>query len=648
MKYSRIIVGFLVAVTALIVTGCARMGSPDGGWYDETPPRVIGANPAEGAVNVKAKQFYVDFNEFIKIENASENVIVSPPQTEAPEIKSQGKRISIKLVDSLKANTTYTIDFSSSISDNNEGNPLGNYTYTFSTGDRIDTLEVAGYVINAENLEPVKGILVGLYDNLSDSAFYKLPMLRVARTDSRGHFIVRGVAPGRYHIFALQDQDGDYRYGQRSEMMGFSDQIIEPTFKDDIRQDTLWKDSLRIMSIDRVHYTHFLPDDVCLRVFNATISTRYLLKSERPDPRYLLLNYSYPDSVLPTIKGLNFDATDAFLIERPVAGKDSLLYWLRDTALVNQDTLRLSVTTSITDTLGVLRQQTDTLEFLSKVSYARRLKEQQKKIEEWQKDQEKKKKRGEPYDSIMPPEALALKFEPSQSLDPDQNITITSPTPLEPVDTGMIHLYSHQQNDSLWYKEPYDLRRLSDMTYVLRASWRPDMEYSLETDSAAFRDIYGTVTKAQKMGLKVPGNDTYASLLITINGMSGKHLLVNLLDKSGNVVKTDTVDNGQAEFYYLKEGDYYVSLIIDANHNGKWDTGDYDLKLQPEQVYFYPEKITCKAKWDMTVSWNPTEKPLYQQKPADITKQKADKEKKIQNRNAQRAAKLGIQYLPQK
>lgn len=648
MKYSRIIVGFVIAVAALIVAGCARMGSPDGGWYDETPPRVIGANPAEGAVNVKAKQFYVDFNEFIKIENASENVIVSPPQTEAPEIKSQGKRISIKLVDSLKANTTYTIDFSSSISDNNEGNPLGNYIYTFSTGDRIDTLEVAGYVINAENLEPVKGILVGLYDNLSDSAFCKLPMLRVARTDSRGHFIVRGVAPGRYHIFALQDQDGDYRYGQRSEMMGFSDQIIEPTFKDDIRQDTLWKDSLRIMSIDRVHYTHFLPDDVCLRVFNATISTRYLLKSERPDPRYLLLNYSYPDSVLPTIKGLNFDATDAFLIERPVAGKDSLLYWLRDTALVNQDTLRLSVTTSITDTLGVLRQQTDTLEFLSKVSYARRLKEQQKKIEEWQKDQEKKKKRGEPYDSIMPPEALALKFEPSQSLDPDQNITITSPTPLEPVDTGMIHLYSHQQNDSLWYKEPYDLRRLSDMTYVLRASWRPDMEYSLETDSAAFRDIYGTVTKAQKMGLKVPGNDTYASLLITINGMSGKHLLVNLLDKSGNVVKTDTVDNGQAEFYYLKEGDYYVSLIIDANHNGKWDTGDYDLKLQPEQVYFYPEKITCKAKWDMTVSWNPTEKPLYQQKPADITKQKADKEKKIQNRNAQRAAKLGIQYLPQK
>lgn len=648
MKYSRIIVGFLVVVTAWIVASCARMGSPDGGWYDETPPKVIGAEPAEGAVNVKAKQIYVDFNEFIQIDNASENIIVSPPQAETPEIKTQGKRISIKLADSLKANTTYTIDFSSSISDNNEGNPLGNYTYTFSTGNSIDTLEVGGYVISAETMEPVKGILVGLYDNLSDSAFHKLPMLRVARTDSRGHFTIRGVAPGRYHVYALQDQDGDYRYGQRSEMIGFCDDIIQPTFKDDIRQDTLWKDSLHITSIDRVHYTHFLPDDICLRVFNATVTTRYLLKSERPDPRYFLLNYSYPDSVLPTIKGLNFDATEAFLVERPVEGKDSLFYWLRDTALVNQDTLRLSVTTSITDTLGVLRQQTDTLELLSKISYARRQKEQQKKVEEWQKEQEKKKKHGEPYDSIMPPEALNLTFEPSNSLDPDQNVTITSSTPLIPVDTSMVHLYSHQQNDSLWYKEPYELRRLSDMRYELRAAWRPDMEYSLETDSAAFQDIYGAVATAQKQGLKVPGNDTYASLLITIKGLDGQHLLVNLLDKSGKIVKTDSIDNGQAEFYYLSEGDYYVSLIVDANRNGKWDTGDYDLKQQPEQVYFYPEKITCKAKWDMTIDWNPMQRPLYQQKPAEITKQKADAEKKIQNRNAQRAAKLGIQYVPQK
>ena len=143
------------------------------------------------------------FDEFIKIENATEKVVVSPPQMEQAEIKSTGKRIEIQLKDSLLPNTTYTIDFSDAISDNNEGNPLGNYTYSFATGDHKDTLEVSGCVLQADNLEPVKGILVGLYGEMEDSCFIKKPMLRVARADSRGHFIIRGVAPGNYRIYAL-------------------------------------------------------------------------------------------------------------------------------------------------------------------------------------------------------------------------------------------------------------------------------------------------------------------------------------------------------------------------------------------------------------------------------------------------------------
>ena len=145
----------------LTLYACARMGSPDGGWYDETPPRVIGATPEDKATGVKGRKIHIRFNEFIKVDNATENVVVSPPQLEAPEIKAGGKNITVELKDSLKPNTTYTIDFSDAISDNNEGNPLGGYTYTFATGQKIDTLEVSGYVLAAENLEPGKGILVG-------------------------------------------------------------------------------------------------------------------------------------------------------------------------------------------------------------------------------------------------------------------------------------------------------------------------------------------------------------------------------------------------------------------------------------------------------------------------------------------------------
>src|SRR3712207_6237039 len=123
------------------------------------------------------------------------------------------------------------------------------------------------------------GILVGLYANHADSAFQKLPMLRVGRTDGRGRFVIKGVAPGSYRCYALKDADGNYMFTQKSEMMAFSHDLIVPSSKPDIRQDTIWADSLRIRNIERVPYTHFLPDDVTLRAFNPIVTDRFFLKS---------------------------------------------------------------------------------------------------------------------------------------------------------------------------------------------------------------------------------------------------------------------------------------------------------------------------------------------------------------------------------
>ena len=207
----------LYVLLMLLVVSCARMGSPDGGWYDETPPKVVGSTPEDKGTNVKAKKITINFDEFIKIENAQEKVIVSPPQLEQAEIKAAGKRIIVELKDTLKDNTTYTVDFSDAISDNNEGNPMGNYTFSFSTGDQIDTLEVSGYCLNAENLEPIKGISVGLYPyDAPDSIFHKEPMIRISRTNGGGQFTIKGVAPGAYRAFALQDADGDFVLSQKS------------------------------------------------------------------------------------------------------------------------------------------------------------------------------------------------------------------------------------------------------------------------------------------------------------------------------------------------------------------------------------------------------------------------------------------------
>ncbi len=643
IKANTLFLPFYLLVFLLLVS-CAKMGQPDGGWFDETPPKVIGASPADGAVNVNQKKINIYFDEFIKLDNPSEKVVVSPPQLEQPEIKSAGRRIQISLVDSLKANTTYTIDFSDAISDNNEGNPMGNYTYSFSTGAAIDTMEVSGHVLESENLEPVKGILVGLYADHADSAFRTKPMLRVSRTDSRGRFVIKGLAPGSYRIYALQDQDGDYKFSQKSEKIAFSHDIIVPSCKPDVRQDTTWVDSLHIKSIDQVDYIHFLPDNIVLRAFTEPLTDRFFLKAERQKANSFTLFFSYGDSILPQIKGLNFDAENAFLVEASEK-KDTITYWLKDTALVNQDTLLMDITYRMTDSTGVLVNKTDSAqEILSKEPYAKRMKNMEKELAAWTKKQEKKKKKGEPYDSVMEVKPLDVQLSVSSQFDPDQNVIFSFPTPLAKVDTAAIHLYA--KHDTLWYRAPMEFLPLENRKYELRGEWRPDIEYSLEVDSAAFEDIYGLASKPIKQGFKVNSLDTYGTLLVNITSLHDLPLIVQLLDAQDKVVKETKTVNGVAEFYYLKPQKYYMRLIVDRNNNGKWDTGNYASDQQAEEVYYYPEAIECKAKWDLTESWDPLARELSLQKPGAITKQKPDKEKKVKNQNVQRAAKLGIQYVP--
>lgn len=632
----------IVIAFVLAVAGCAKKGQPDGGLYDETPPRIVGATPADKAVGVSPKKVTIYFDEYITVDNPTEKVVVSPPQIEMPEIKGAGKKIVVELRDSLKPATTYTIDFSDAISDNNEGNPLGNYTYSFSTGDHIDTLEVAGSVVDASNLEPVKGILVGLYPTTpdmaftaADTAFTTTPFLRVSRTDSRGRFIVKGVAPGQYRIYALQDMDNNYFFSQKSEMLAFSRDIIVPACKPDVRQDTLWRDSLHIDSIVPVRYTHFLPDDIVLKAFTEVQTDRYFLKSERQKPEAFTLFFSNGDSRLPEVRGLNFDDRGAFVVEASEKN-DTVTYWLRDTALVNTDTLRMEVRYMGTDTLGALVSNTDTLEILPRESYEKRMKRMEREREEWQKKQEKARKRGDVYLTEMPAEALEPEYDIESEPAPDRNITVVMPSPLARIDTAAIHLYS--RHDTLWYRSPMVFREREGKprTYELLGEWRPGTEYSLEIDSAAFTDIYGRVSGGMKKGFRVRTLDSFGSLIMTVEGMADTAIVVELLDTQDRVVKSVRTSDGTAEFFYIKPATYYMRMFVDSNGNGKWDTGDYAAGRQPEEMCYYPERIECKAKWDISLSWNPLERAGDRQKPMAITKQKPDKEKTIKRRNEER------------
>ncbi len=646
----------VLSVVVCTVLSCARMGSPDGGWYDERPPKVLRTVPDNRGTNIAGKKINIYFDEFIALDNATENVIISPPQVEAADIKNKGKSIQVVINDSLKANTTYTIDFSSAIKDNNEGNVMGNYTFAFSTGEAIDTLEVAGYVLDAQTLEPIESILVGLYlidDSLTTDSdivqqFHSEPMLRVARTDETGHYSIKGVKQGSYHIYALKDVDGNFFLTPQSgEQTAFYDDIITPYVIDDTRQDTTWKDSLHIESIQRVPYKHYLPDDIILRAFTEENTDRAYLKSDRSDPEKFTIYFTYGDSLLPEVRGLNFDFANNHLVEAS-AKNDTITYWLTDTTLVNTDSLQIELTYRMTDTLGELVSFTDTLMMLPKVSLEKRLKQQQNDYDEWFKKEKKKAKKGLDYDSIMPPKPVKLTTNAKGNLNPDQNITYEFATPIATIDTAKINLYI--KRDTLWYNTRWLLRDKPEAnirSYEILAEWQPGSEYSLEVDSAAFIDIYGRASSPQKSGLKVKSLDEFGTLQVNMPTMKGKTIIAQLLDQSGKVTKEYLTTDGVARFWYLAERDYYFRIIVDRNDNGIWDTGLFDSLTQPEEIYYYPKEISCRAKWDITETWNPMAKALNEQVPAKLRKSTSSKNKNTKrNRNQLRANNLGIE-LPE-
>ena len=624
----------------IVVYSCASMGNPDGGPYDEEPPKFVRSTPKPFAINSKEKKVTIEFDEFIKLEKAAEKVVVSPPQLEQPEIKASGRKVVVGLVDSLRPNTTYTIDFADAIVDNNEGNPLGNYAFTFSTGTTIDTMEVSGTVLSASDLEPVKNIQVGLHSDLSDSAFMKKPFDRVSRTDSRGHFSIRGIAPGKYRIYALMDGNQNYLFDSKTEMIAFSDSIIIPAMEDAMRQDTIWKDSLTIDTIKSVGYTRFLPDDIILRAFKEENDRQYFTRSERDKENHFVLTFSARADTLPTLKGLNFDERDAFIIEK-TDRNDSICYWIKDSLIYQMDTLEIQMDYLATDTLDRLVPQTDTLFLANKLTRAEREKLEAKAAEEKEKERKKKEKKGEKIEP-EPTKFLTLNVDAPSAFDLDRNVYLSFDEPVASIDTAAIHM--EIKKDSLWEEIPFLF--VSDSVlprkYEILAEWEPEKEYQLSIDSMAFKGVYGLHTNKVKQTMKVKKLNEYGTILLNITGADST-AVVELLDGSGKVLRQQRITpQNTADFYYLNPGTkFYIRLFNDRNGNGVWDTGKYSEHLQPEEVYYFPKVWEMKANFDFEENWNINAVPVEKQKLDEIKKQKPEETKKIQDRNKERARKLG-------
>lgn len=659
-RQSDILNKFRNAASAILtfaaLSGCAAIGNPDGGAFDEQPPRITGTSPKMESTGFKGHKVTIDFNEFIKLENASEKVVISPPQNEQPEIKTLGKRIQVELFDTLIPNTTYSIDFADGIVDNNEGNPLGDFCFRFSTGDNLDTLEVSGYVLNAANLEPLKGMTVGLHSDLSDSAFYTKPFERVSRTDASGHFTVRGIAPGKYRIYAVKDMDQTFSYSQRNEIIAWMDSVIVPSSEQRFREDTIYTEDGRVDTTVSVQYTLFTPNDITLLAFTPQPNIQYMKRADRTNHEKFSLSFALPLDSMPMIRGLNFNDSDAYYIQHSER-YDSLIFWLKDSNVYYMDTLSLSVTYMASDSTGQMVETTDSLNLVPKKSRQRILNELARKEEEESKarDKELKKleKKGDTLGmmALLKPKEKFLQYrlDGGSSVSVYKDIRLIFEEPVTFLSDTAIHVF--QKVDTVFQKVPFEVEQDSLMLlgYTIYAEWKPGQTFMITVDSASIRNMYGLYNEPLSQKITFAELNKFSTLTVNVANPKPSYV-VRLLDSKGSVTRTGTLEDGAVTFYLLNPGKYYVSMLNDINGNGRWDTGEYDEKRQAEEIWYINKEFNLKQDWfHETDSWDIRDTKLTEQKPAGILKAKNDKKKvDVHKKNVERLEKKAQQIQAEK
>lgn len=614
MNNSKSLYYIFIIIAAAVMYSCANIGNPSGGPIDKTPPIFMRSNPTPNAVNVKDRKIEIFFDEIVTLKDPSTKIIVSPAQTEMPRMSALGRKVTVELVDSLLPNTTYTIDFSNSIQDNNEGNAIDNFAFAFSTGSVIDSMRVSGYVLDSRTLEPMQSVVVGLQSNLADSAFHKEKLQRVALTNDRGQFTIRNVSPGSYHIFALKDLDRDYKFGNPTEDIAFLDSIIVPSIGSREAADTVYNDLNEIDTIMRATRPAYFPNDILLSMFNEDRKSQYLANNLRVDSTRISLTFAAASDTLPSLSivGRNDVPDQWYTLERSQTN-DTLTYWIRPTHLVSADTLMVATTYLRTDTASNLSWGTDTLKFT------------------FQRQKAKKKKKNEETDSLEQIRFMELHPLANGTQEVYAPLLLQTGTPIERYSREAFHLQRKLQNDTTFYPAEIKSIALRDSTLsrrdlMLKVDWEPGAAYKLAVDSLAMTDIYGLQTKPLKVDFNVRKMEEYGNIVFNITAVRDS-AIVELLDGTEKIVLRAPVKNHRAELLNLLPGKYYARLFIDRNGNGKYDTGNYDMHLQPEETVYYPGAINLKKNWDVEQTWDIYATPIDKQKSEAIKKNKPERKK---------------------
>lgn len=590
---------------------CAKQIAPTGGPKDEKPPTPIKSNPINYSKNFKGKKIIILFDEFVVLKDANQEVLVSPPLKEKPELKLRGKNILIKLNDTLKENTTYGINFYNAITDLNEGNVLKDFAFEFSTGNSFDSIYLSGNVKNAFNYKSEKNLYVMLYKAFNDSTPRTQLPEHIAKTDEEGNFLIANMRNEPYYIFALKDLNNNMLFDLPSESIAFLDSTFKPSFKEVEMIDTLvfidsispdLKDTVFFDSVYvRKEYVSTI-NNVQLLMFQEDFEQQFFRKAYRPERQQVVFAFNRylkdSISVFPFVNNELFK--QKWFVSEKQSTPDSLVYWITDSTIFNNDSLKFQLNYTMLDSNKQNFIKTDTLTlFFEDIKKKKEKKKKKFSIGKILNTEEKKNK-----DSIAPPSLLTFTSNANALLDLNKNVFFISRFPIKNINDTAIR-FVKIVDDTVEQAMNYSLITDSMFIRQINLKFKKDEneKFKLLIPAGSFTDIYNNINDTLEYEFSTQKLNYYGTIKMEIVGVK-ENSIVQLLNNKEEVmietnINTDTVLN----FKYLNPQKYSLKLFYDTNNNKKWDTGNYKKTKQAELVFYFDAEIEVISNFDYDYKW---------------------------------------------
>lgn len=606
----RNITKYILIVAVLLAYGCAQQGAPTGGPKDEDPPILLKAEPSNYSINFEEKKIQLTFDEYLDMGNFVQELIVSPPMEEKPEIKLRNKTLIIEFEEELKEDITYTFNFGEGIKDLNEKNVLMNFEYVFSTGDYLDSLSIKGRLKNAFDLSIVEPpIYVMLYTELRDS----MPLIDipyyVGRSDKEGNFAVNNLRPDDYKLFVLKDGNNNFLFDLPAEEIAFLDSSL---FVDADYFKTTLLESGKYDSSDFVLDTIPLAIDTTglsadtiammqdsIEMAKPDLNSIYVdlfMFTEDPENQFisdysrdkrnrmeLLFNISLTDSFAFTPLFPEFLRAEDFIADFGKT-RDTLILWTADTIIAAIDTIDFKLTYAVKDTLNQDVMRNDTLLLVYK---------EPKKANTRNKEAEK------------PKEAEKLKVNTIRSngrQNIHQKLRFSLDVPLGEIDSSKFNFFIIPDTVDI----PMDVFPHADTNSLYSAiidiDWPMETSYRMIMYPGAFHDIYGSTHDTINVKFTTKALSDYGIIKLNLTNVEDT-VLIQLSSNKKIIRQRRVTSSGSFVFENLDPAKYRIKFVHDKNINDKWDTGKYMKELQPEKVEYYPMDINVRSNWDHDVDY---------------------------------------------